>query len=200
MNQKMTGVILAGGKSSRMGTNKAFLRIAEERLIDRNIRLLRDIFKDVLIVVANPREYLLKEAAIVTDIFPERGALGGIYTGLFFAPDQYAFVMACDMPFLNLRFVEYMAEKAKGHDIVVPSPADGLQPLCAVYSRVCLPAIKNLLDKNRLQIRGFYPGHKVLEIPAAALESFDPAGRMFTNLNTPEDFAAFAQSELSEAD
>ncbi|MBW6485513.1 MAG: molybdenum cofactor guanylyltransferase [Syntrophobacterales bacterium] len=199
MEQKMTGVILAGGKSSRMGTNKAFLKIAEERLIDRNIRLLRNIFKDVLIVVSNPQEYLLKEATIVTDIVPGKGALGGIYTGLFFAPDKYAFVMACDMPFLNISFVEYMAEKAKGCDIVVPSPPDGLQPLCAVYSRACLPAIKNLLDKNRLQIKNFYPGHKVLEIPAATLSSFDPQGNMFTNLNTPEDFAAFAQSGLSEA-
>ncbi len=200
MKQKMTGVILAGGKNSRMGSNKAFLKIAEERLIDRNIRLLRNIFKDVLIVVSDPLEYMLAEATIVTDIFPGRGALGGLYTGLFFAPDKYAFVMACDMPFLNLSFVEYMAEKAEGYDIVVPSPPDGLQPLCAVYSRVCLPAIKNLLDKNRLQIRKFYPGHKVLEIPAAKLSSFDPAGRMFTNINTPEDFAAFTQSESSEAD
>ncbi|MHB8830360.1 MAG: molybdenum cofactor guanylyltransferase [Syntrophales bacterium] len=200
MKQKMTGVILAGGKNSRMGTNKAFLQIEQERLIDTNVRILRDIFKDVIIVVSDPLEYMLAEATIVTDIFPERGALGGLYTGLFFSPDKFAFVMACDMPFLNPRFVEYLAEKAEGYDIVVPSPPDGLQPLCAVYSRVCLPAIKNLIDKNRLQIRGFYPGHKVLEIPAAKLSSFDPAGRMFTNINTPEDFTAFTQSESSEAD
>lgn len=187
MKQKMTGVILAGGKSCRMGTNKAFLQIEQERLIDTNVRLLRDIFKDVVVVVSNPLEYLLQEATIVTDIFPGRGALGGLYTGLFFSPDKYAFVMACDIPFLNPRFVEYMVEKSKGYDIVVPAPPDGLQPLCAVYSRVCLPAIKNLLDKNRLRIRGFYPGHKVLEIPPAVLSSFDPEGNMFININTPED-------------
>ncbi|MHB8092799.1 MAG: molybdenum cofactor guanylyltransferase [Syntrophales bacterium] len=196
MNQKMTGVILAGGKNSRMGTNKAFLQIGKERLIDKNIRLLRDIFKDVIIVVSNPLEYLLQEATIVTDILPERGALGGLYTGLFFSPDKFAFVMACDMPFLNPRFVEYMAEKAEGYDIVVPAPPDGLQPLCAVYSRVCLPAIKNLLDKSQLRIRGFYPGHKVLEIPSATLRTVDPEGKMFSNLNTPEDFATVAKAEL----
>jgi len=199
MEHKMTGVILAGGKSSRMGTSKAFLKIAEERLIDRNIRLLRNIFKDVLIVVSNPQEYLLKEATIVTDIFPEKGALGGLYTGLFFSPGDYAFVMACDMPFLKRSFVEYLAGNAEDYDIVIPAPPDGLQPLCAVYSRICLPTIKNLLDKNRLQIRKFYPGHRVLEIPAAKLSSFDSQGNMFTNLNTPEDFATFTLSESSEA-
>jgi len=199
MEHKMTGVILAGGKNSRMGTNKAFLEIGSKKLIDKNIHLLRNIFEDVIIVVANPLEYLLQEATIVTDIFPEKGALGGLYTGLFFSPGDCAFVMACDMPFLKRSFVEYLAGNAEGYDIVIPAPPDGLQPLCAVYSRICLPTIKNLLDKNRLQIRKFYPGHRVLEIPALKLSSFDPQGKMFTNLNTPEDFAAFTQSESSEA-
>jgi molybdopterin-guanine dinucleotide biosynthesis protein A len=188
---KMTGVILSGGKNSRMGSNKAFLQIEKEKLIDKNIRLLRDIFKDVIIVVANSQEYLRQDAIIVTDIFPQKGALGGLYTGLFFSPHKYAFVTACDMPFLNSHFIEYMAQKAEGYDIVVPAPPDGLQPLCAVYSRVCLPAIKNLIDKNHLQIKGLYPRHKIAEIPPAVLKSFDPEEKMFTNLNTPDDLAIF---------
>jgi molybdenum cofactor guanylyltransferase len=188
----MTGVILAGGKNTRMGQNKALLTIGEKRLIDRTVGILKEIFKEVIIVTSNPLEYTYFEATIVTDIFPDRGALGGLYTGLFFARSEYAFVVACDMPFLNRFFIEYMMENAKGHDIVVPAPPDGLQPLCAVYSRVCLPFIKSLIARNRLQIKGFYPGRKILEITPEVLKKFDPEGRMFTNLNTPGDLANLA--------
>lgn len=184
----MTGVILAGGKNTRMGTNKALLKIGDTRLIDHVVDTLKAIFTEVIIVASNPLEYMDLDTTIVTDIFPGRGALGGLYTGLFFARDSYAFVAACDMPFLDGTFIAYMMENAKGHDIVVPAPPDGLQPLCAVYSRACLPAIKNLLAKNRLQIKGFYPRHKVLEIGPAILERFDPEGKMFTNINAPEDW------------
>jgi len=195
MKFAMTGVILAGGKNSRMGTNKAFLRVESERLIDKNIRLLKDVFDHLLIVASDPREYLHLDAAIATDIYAEKGALGGLYTGLFFAPTPHAFVAACDMPFLNSRFIEYMAQSTDGFDIVVPHPPDGFQPLCAIYSRSCLPAIKNLIDKNRLQIKGFYPGHKILEIPSDMLKSFDPDDTMFANLNTPADLQKYQENQ-----
>ncbi len=183
----MTGVILAGGKNTRMGTKKAFLNIGKKRLIDQLLDILKDTFEEVIIVVTNPLEYMSLEATIVSDIIPGKGALGGLYTGLFFARSEYAFVVACDMPFVNRPFIEYLKKNAPGYDIVVPAPPDGLQPLCAVYSRVCLPFIKNLLDKNSLQIKGFYQGRKILKVAPDILERFDPEGRMFTNLNTPED-------------
>lgn len=183
----MTGVILSGGRNSRMGENKAFIRIEGERLIDRTVRLFRAVFREVIIVTAGPLDYLDQETVIVTDILPERGALGGIYTGLFYAGEEQVFVAACDMPFLNLSFLEYMASLATGYDIVVPAPPDGLQPLHAVYSRRCLPAIRDLLERKRLKITGFYPGHKLRTISPEVLRSFDPEGRMFMNVNTPED-------------
>jgi len=183
----MTGIILSGGRSTRMGKNKAFLRVGGERLIDRTVRLFRAVFREVIIVTASPLDYLDQETVIVTDILPERGALGGIYTGLFYAGEEQAFVAACDMPFLNRSFIEYMASRATGYDIVVPAPPDGLQPLHAVYSRRCLPAIRDLLERKRLKITGFYPGHKLRTISPEVLSSFDPEGRMFMNVNTPED-------------
>ncbi len=184
----MTGIILSGGRNRRMGENKAFLRIGGERLIDRTVRIFREIFKEVIIVTTTPLDYLDQEAAIVTDILPERGALGGLYTGLFYAGGEYAFAAACDIPFLNRPFIEYMASRAEGYDIVVPAPPDGLQPLHAVYARRCLPAIRSLLDRGRLQIKEFYPGQRILKIPPDTLHGFDPEGRMFLNVNTPEDF------------
>jgi molybdenum cofactor guanylyltransferase len=183
----MTGIILSGGGNTRMGQNKAFLRVGDERLIDRTVRLLRSLFQEVIIVVANPLDYVDQDAAIVTDILPGRGALGGLYTGLFYAADEYAFVTACDIPFLNRAFIEFLASQANGYDIVVPAPPDGLQPLYAVYSRRCLPAICSLLDRNRLQIKELYPGQRILRIEPEVLRTFDPEGRMFINVNTPED-------------
>jgi molybdopterin-guanine dinucleotide biosynthesis protein A len=183
----MTGVILSGGKNKRMGENKAFLRVGEERLIDRTVRLFQRVFREVIIVTTCPLDYLDQEAIIVTDILPEKGALGGLYTGLFYATDEYAFLVACDMPFLNIAFLEYMVEQATSHDIVIPAPPDGLQPLHAIYARRCLPAIRARLDQNRLQIKGFYHGHSILEISPEVLYTFDPEGRMFLNVNTPED-------------
>jgi molybdopterin-guanine dinucleotide biosynthesis protein A len=184
----MTGIILSGGRNTRMGENKAFLRVGGERLIDRTVRLFRELFREVIIVTASPREYIDQEAAIATDILPERGALGGLYTGLFYAGEERAFVAACDIPFLNRSFIEYMASQATGYDIVVPAPPDGLQPLHAIYTRRCLPAIRNLLDRGRLQIKEFYPGQRILKIAPEILHSFDPEGRMFLNVNTPDDF------------
>lgn len=183
----MTGVILSGGKNTRMGENKAFLRIGGERLIDRTVRLFRQVFREVIIVTTNPLDYLDQEAVIVTDILPGKGALGGLYTGLFYSTDEYAFLAACDMPFLNTAFMEYMLRQTTGYDIVVPAPPDGLQPLHAIYARRCLPAIRARLDQNRLQIKGFYPGRPLLKISPEVLDSFDPDRRMFLNVNTPED-------------
>jgi molybdopterin-guanine dinucleotide biosynthesis protein A len=183
----MTGIILSGGKNTRMGKNKALLEVGGKRLIDRTVSLFRSVFREVIIVAANPLDYLDQDAVIVTDILPERGALGGIYTGLFYADQEYAFVGACDIPFMNRAFLEYMVSQADGYDIVVPAPPDGLQPLHAIYARHCLPAIRSLLDRNRLQIKELYPTQRLLKIPPEVLRAYDPAGRMFMNLNTPED-------------
>lgn len=183
----MTGVILSGGGNRRMGKNKAFLRIGGERLIDRTVRLFQAIFEQVIIVTASPLDYLDQKATIVTDILPEKGALGGLYTGLFFASTERVFVAACDMPFLDRAFLEYMIRQAAEYDIVVPAPPDGLQPLHAIYSRRSLPVIRSLLDRNRLQIKELYPSQRLLKIPPEVLLSFDPEGRIFLNVNTPED-------------
>jgi molybdopterin-guanine dinucleotide biosynthesis protein A len=183
----MTGIILSGGKNIRMGTNKAFLKVGGERLIDRTTRIFKQIFDEVILVTNSPLDYLDHDGIIATDIIKDKGALGGLYTGLFFATGEHAFISACDMPFLNLSFIKHMAECARGYDIVVPRSADGLQPLHAVYSKKCLPSMKKLIDRNQLKITGFYRGLKILEITNDVIKSFDPEGRMFINVNTRGD-------------
>ncbi|MCE5284157.1 MAG: molybdenum cofactor guanylyltransferase [Deltaproteobacteria bacterium] len=186
----MTGVILSGGRNRRMGENKAFLQVDGERLIDRTVRVFREIFGEVIIVTTAPLDYLDQAATVVTDIFPGKRALGGIYTGLFYASSERAFVVACDMPYLNPAFIRYLVQQADGYDIVVPEVPEGFQPLHAVYARRCLPVIRGLLERNRLKIIGFYPGHRILKIQPAEFGPFDPDGRMFLNVNTPADLTS----------
>ena len=183
----MTGIILSGGKNIRIGTNKAFIKVDGERLIDRTVRLFKNIFEEVILVTNSPLEYLDQDVKIVTDIIKEKGAMGGIYTGLFYSTCDCSFVSACDMPFLNRNFIEYMIANVGHHDIVVPNPPDGLQPLHAIYSSKCLPHIKKSIDMDKLKITGFFNRLKVLKIPADTIITFDPERRMFFNINTEED-------------
>lgn len=183
----MTGIILSGGKNTRMGVNKAFIRINGERIIDRTIRIFRELFEEIVLVTNDPLAYLEFDLKIVTDIIKGKAALGGIYTGLFHASCDRAFVCSCDMPFLNVECIRYLQDRAKGYDVVVPVQPEGFQPLHAIYSRRCLPAIKRCIDADRLKITGFYKKARVLEVPFEAIAPFDPEGRMFCNVNSPDD-------------
>lgn len=183
----MTGIILSGGENSRMGINKAFVAIDGERLIDRIMEIFRDLFKDVIVVTNSPLDYLDLDATIVTDIYPGKKALGGIYTGLFYATCPHAFVAACDMPCLNPGFIAWMMKQAPAYDVVVPETPEGLEPLHAIYSKSCLPHMKRRIIQDKLKITGFYKGLKCLTIPDSIQKAFDPENRMFVNVNTRED-------------
>lgn len=185
----MTGIILCGGRNARMGENKAFIEIDGERIIERTIRIFRDIFQEIILVTNAPLEYLDLEVKIVTDIIKGKAALGGIYSGLFHSSFDHAFVCPCDMPSLNRDFIQYMVRKTNGYDIVVPSTPHGLQPLHAIYSKKCIPSIKKLIDEDKLKITGFYKMPKVLRIPADVIAEFGPFEKMFVNINSPEDLA-----------
>lgn len=188
MKKNMTGIILAGGKNSRMGTKKAFLTIGGVRLIDKIINVYQEIFAEIIIVTNDPLAYTdFFATTVVTDIYKEKGALGGIYTGLFFASHDYSFVAACDMPFLNKDFIIYLTEQAAKFDIVVPQLSDGFQPLHAIYSRNCLTAIKKLLTADKLKITGFYKEMRLLSILEEKIKPFNKDGQLFLNINTPAD-------------
>jgi molybdopterin-guanine dinucleotide biosynthesis protein A len=188
MKKDMTGIILAGGKNSRMGTNKAFLKIDGIRLIDNILAVFQKIFPEIIIVTNDPLSYTeFSEILIVTDIYKEKGALGGIYTGLFYATYDYSFVAACDMPFLNEDFIIYLTGQMGKHDIIVPELSEGFQPLHAIYSKNCLSHIKKLLIADKLKITGFYKEVRLLSIPEEKIKPFNKDGRLFLNVNTPED-------------
>ena len=184
----MTGIILAGGKNSRMGTNKAFLKIDGIRLINNILAVYKNIFSEIIIVTNDPLSYTeFSDSIVVTDIYKEKGALGGIYTGLFYATYDYSFVAACDMPFLNEDFIIYLTGQIGKHDIIVPELSEGFQPLHAIYSRNCLSHIKKLLIADKFKITGFYKEVRLLSIPEEKIKPFNKDGHLFLNVNTWKD-------------
>ncbi len=184
---KTTGIILAGGKNLRMGQNKAFLKVHGQRIIDRTKSIFIDLFDEVILVTNSPFEYLDLNLRIVTDLYQEKGALAGVFTGLFHATHPYAFVAACDMPFLNKALLSHLISLSPGFDIVIPKTEDGWQPLHAVYSQKCLPFMEDLLLKNNLKIIDFFHRVKKREVLTGEIIPFDPQLLSFLNLNTPED-------------
>ena len=195
MKKNITGIILAGGKNSRMGVNKAFLEIDGKRLIDNILSIYQSIFSEIIIVTNDPfpyREFL--DTIIVTDIYKKKGSLGGIYTGLFYAVNDYSFIAACDMPYLNKDFILYMIEQVGKNDIIVPELSEGFQALHAIYSRRCLPAIKKMILADKLKIIGLYKEMRLLRITEEKIKPFNTDGRLFLNINTPEDLKAHNKS------
>ena len=181
------GVVLVGGKSRRYGRNKALEVFQGERLIDRQVRTVRSLFPEVLVVTNEPELYLHLDVTIVRDVIPRQGPLGGIYTGLIFAHGNSVFVTACDMPFVQPPMVRRMVQLAGEYDIVVPEKEAGLEPLHAIYSSRCLPHIKKMLAHQERQIIKFFQSVKVYRLSTAEIAQLDPMGLSFFNINTPDD-------------
>ena len=188
----MTAIILAGGKNTRMdGQDKALVKIDGIPIIKRQIKILAGIFKTVLVVTDNTRRYRLKGVKIIRDIIPEKGPLGGIYSGLLASDSFYNFVIACDMPFINERLVKYMIKNIKNFDIFLPKIGNKFHPLCGIYSKNCIPLIRQGLTQDRLKVSGIFSKSKVKFISKKKLQSFDKNLFCLENINTPEDIKKY---------
>ena len=183
------GVLLAGGQSSRMGTNKALLDFDGIPLIARLAQRFTAWFSQVLVVTNNPEAYRFLGLPMVGDRIPGLGPLGGLEAGLSASRHDLAFFAACDMPFLNESLVRFMVEQSPGHDIVVPRLDGEYEPMHAVYSRSVLPAITDNLDNRRLKLLRIYDQARVREITEAEVRQFGAPEKLFFNCNTPEDLA-----------
>ena len=183
----MTGVILCGGESRRMGQNKAFIEIRGERIIDRTVSLFKKLFDDVLLVTNSPLDYQDLGVRMVTDLVPKKGSLGGIYTGLFFSSSPKAFFVGCDMPFLDKQVVRFFVDLAEEADLVVYRSEQYWEPLHAVYSRKCLKPIERLMAQGDFTIIKAYKGMKVREVTSGELIPIDPELHSLLNINTPDD-------------
>ena len=184
----VTGVILAGGKSERMGQDKAFLAVNNRRLIDYVYSTCQRLFADILIVSNHPDRYGEFGAKVVVDEVPDAASLGGLYTGLLHSPSEYIFCVACDMPFIRRELVSYLTTLRTNYDAIIPRTPEGLECLHAVYARTCLDPIKKQLDRRDLRMRTFLRQMRVRYCDNDELKPFDSTLLSFTNINTAEDF------------
>ena len=183
----VSSVILAGGQSRRMGVNKAFLEVGGRPIIDRLIEKVSLVGQEVILVTDTPHEYAHLGCPTVPDVYPGKGSLGGIYSGLRAVRNPYALVVACDMPFLNLSLLRYMITLAPEYDVVVPRTRQGIEPLHALYSKACLPAMERLLQGDHLKVISLYPHVRVRYVEEEEIETLDPQHLSLFNVNSPHD-------------
>jgi molybdenum cofactor guanylyltransferase len=184
-----TGVILSGGLSTRYdGTEKALLQVGGIRLLDRIYDIYTELFEEIILVTNNPQKFLEWDLLIVPDLFPIRSSLTGIHAGLFFMTNPFAFISACDTPFLKKEVVETVIGKIESEiDIVMPETSAGLEPLCAAYSKRCLEPAQQHLEQEKLKVIKAFRKSRIKTISEKVLRKKDPDLQSFFNINTPDD-------------
>jgi molybdopterin-guanine dinucleotide biosynthesis protein A len=187
IGQPVSCIVLAGGEGRRLGTDKAFLRIDNRVLIEEIVEKMAHIGDEVIIVTNSPQKYSYLGTRLVGDVYLGKGVLGGIYSGLRAARNDYSLAVACDMPFLNLNLLRYMILLSPGYDVVIPRVGGLTEPLHAIYSKDCLQPMERLLSAGGLRIIDFFPEVQVRYVEEEEIRLFDPQCLSFFNINTPED-------------
>jgi len=186
----MTCIILAGGKSSRLGRNKALQVVDGRSLIQWVIDRVSLLSTEIIIVTARGEaipSYSTVEIKTVADIYPGKGPLAGIYSGLLASAGSRAVAVGCDTPFLSVSLLEYMTQMCAVYDVVVPRISSKLEPLCAVYSKNCSAPIRKLLEQNELRIDKLFGMVRVKYIEEEEINRLDPERLSFFNINSQAD-------------
>ncbi len=180
-----------------MGENKAFIEIDGVPIIRRIFNLFKELFSEIIIVTNHKELFKNYDSKIFTDLIPHKGALGGLYTGLFFSSYHFSFCVACDMPFIKKPLVNFLIRNARDEDVIVPRTQDGLQPLHAIYSKNCLAPIKHVMDQGKYKIIDIYSLVKVKTIEEKDFITLDPLRESFINVNTPEELVSIIKLKES---
>jgi molybdopterin-guanine dinucleotide biosynthesis protein A len=199
-----SAIVLAGGVSRRMGQDKRRLRLwgdAGPMLLEHVVGIVARLCDDVVAVLNDPAEWAGLPARLAPDIYADGGALGGIYAGLLAAEREYAFAVACDMPFLHAGLVSAMLARPRDYDVLVPRTLEpgaarnalDAEPLHAIYAKACLEPMRATLESGRRQIAAFFPAVRVAYVEPQETRRYDPLGRSLLNLNTPEQMAEAAR-------
>jgi len=186
----MTSIILAGGKSLRLGRSKALQVIEGKSLIQWVVDRLAILSTEIIIATAHGEAIPCSSAVrikTVADSYPGKGPLVGIYSGLIASSSSRAIVVGCDTPFLSVSLLEYMTQVCSTFDVVVPRITNKLEPLCAVYSKICLGPIQGLLEQDELRISELFSMVKVKYVEEDEINSFDPEHLSFFNINSQDD-------------
>ena len=191
----VTGIILAGGKSSRFGSNKALAEFNGIPLIERVTSVLGGIFEKLMIITNSPLEYSYLKIPLYQDLVKGLGPVGGIYTGLDALDDDWAFFCACDMPFINEGLVRYITGIRDGFDAVVPKIDWKIEPLHALYRKKCLSAMKELIYKKEYQTIKAFSNINVRYVEEEEIKAYDPQEKAFLNVNKQDELAKIVKME-----
>lgn len=187
----IAAAILAGGGARRLGgAPKALLTVGGQRIIDRQLAALRAVTRTIFIVAPDPSPYEGLGLRVVADAVPGAGALGGIYTAAVESPMRRTLVLACDMPFVTPALFRVLAAPDRAYaDVVIPRTVRGVEPLCAVYAKACAAPILERIRRGALQASDLLGDVRVSEIGPDVIAAIDEDGLLFTNVNTPHDYA-----------
>jgi molybdenum cofactor guanylyltransferase len=195
----MGAIVLAGGRSRRMGRDKALLPWGETTLVEHIARTVRQVSTPVIVVAAETGQYVVPSAeCVVGDRYPDTGPLGGLLTGLDHLEPGYHLLVGCDMPLLKPDLIRLLFSHAGGHSAAVPVVRGHLEPLCAVYSHSCQPALLSRLRSGDLSLQRAVEALGLQQVPEIILREADPDLISFTNLNTEEDYARHARAHPPE--
>ncbi len=186
----ITGFVLAGGASQRMGQDKSKLLLAGERMLQRQIRLLHSLCRSVA-VLGPPQNFAGLEVPVFPDERAGRGPLGGLYTGLLHTRTEFNLFLGCDLPFMEAGFLRYLCRRAleRQADVTVPESRDhGFEPLCAVYRRRALGAVRRSLESGENKVTRAFSRLRCEMIPWQAVSRVGFSPRIFVNMNTPQDY------------
>jgi molybdenum cofactor guanylyltransferase len=188
--------ILVGGKSSRMGQNKALLDIGGKPLLQVMIERLKPLEAEIFLVANAAEHYQQFNLPIIPDKIPNKAALGGIYTALQHSKHESCFVLACDMPLIQPKLLIRMLESVDANALaLVPRFKNNVQPLHSLYKESCIKGLESALEQNHLKIRQFLESICVQYFDD--YQAIDPLGVSFSNLNSPEDYAIFLNERLN---
>ena len=184
-------IVLAGGRSSRLGHNKVFKTVGDRNLLDLVIDCVTPLSRETILVAASnntlARSDRYPALEIVNDVQPGKGPLGGIYTGLLTSKSSHNLVVASDMPFLNQELLQYMIQVSTDFDLTVPRVGDLAEPLQAIYTKNCLEPMESLLSQGELSVRRLFSMVRTRYVEAEEIERFDPEHLGFFNINTRAD-------------
>lgn len=192
-----TAAILAGGRSVRMGFDKQLLTINERRLFDIIYNTLTLKFKDIIVCTYRPNLYNGYSIRTIRDQYRNSGPLSGIHSALKASKSHYVYIIACDMPNINMPYIDYMEQLIKGNDCpdaCITQKYNWIEPFNAYYSKSCLPVIEDDLLNGKTSIRYFLQKVRTLEIKEEKAREFSENWSMFLNLNTRENYEEYARS------
>lgn len=199
MAEPLSVVVVAGGKSVRLGEDKRQLRLwgpEGPTLLEHTVELVARFSQDIVVVLNDPPSWTALGATLVPDAFPGSGVLGGIYSGLSAAAHEHTLVVAGDMPFLNEALIAWMIEQPRTYDVLIPRVGDGkarnrlgVESLHAIYGHGCREPIRRQLETGNPQVIGFFEHVAVQYVEPTAIALFDQHGIAFKNINTPQDLA-----------